>query len=338
MSPRSEKEYRVFKSDAAPFFFYLDIFPPDLSIYEIKHHVELLNHVKFNPIMPLPLRVDRVFNGESSILIRPFKPISFSIEDKYTAIINPPKFVYYGIQKLINFTEIRASEEFVISLSSENVKKWWDKTRYLHGRLRTLEEDFTAFIIAYFYTVLKAKLFNEDLISAATKYCELIRDICNKRIEEKYILVETKGQEKIVNLYKMKERTRYKKFKSVIENRLYPTFVDIEVINLKDVGFSQLNEEQEGILKKNSKVIKYIPLLIYDDLLECMLQNLKRLKEYEGKILDPSFLLEQNIVLLVEKKESSPETISKYTWFDEFDDINIDSILESIEPTFEKIF
>ena len=333
MSPKIEKKYKTFKSDAAPFFFYIDVIPLDLSLYEIKNHIELLKKIQFNPIMPLPLRVDRVFNGESSILVRP-NPISFSLGEEYTAIINPTRFVQHGIAKLLNFTEIRCSEEFIISLSIENAKKWWNDTRYLHGRLRTLEEDFAAFLRAYLYIILKAKINNEDLISAAIKYCELIRDICNQRIQDRHILVETKGKEKIVNLYKMKEGTYYRKFKLIKKKQLYPTFVDIEVFNLKKVGFSQFKEKRGENLKKNSKVMKYIPLLVYDDLLECMLQNLKKLKDYEGKILNPSFLLEQNIILLAEKKDSSPEAILNYTWFNEFNEVNLDTIFESIEPTF----
>jgi hypothetical protein len=338
MSPNSDKKYKTYKSDAAPFLFYIDVLPLDLSHYEIPHHVELLKNVQFNPIMPLPLRVDRVFNGESSVLIRPMNPISFSLGEDYTAIINPTRFIQFGIEKLLNFTEIRSSEEFAISLSVENAKKWWENSRYLHGRLRGLEEDFAAFLRAYLYIVLKAKINNEELIRAAIKYCELIRDICNKRIQEKLILVETKGKEKIVNLYKMKEGRSRKKLKFTKEKLLYPTFVDIEVINLKALGFSPLKEGQNGNLKKSSKVIKYIPLLIYDDLLECMLQNLEKLEQGESEILDPSFLLEQKIILLMEKKDWSPDRISKYTWLEEFNQINIDSILESIEPTFEKLF
>ncbi|MHA2473200.1 MAG: hypothetical protein ACXAES_08205 [Promethearchaeota archaeon] len=334
MSPRTEEKYRTFKSDAAPFFFYIDVIPIDLSLYEIKHHVELLKNMQFNPIMPLPLRVDRVFNGETSILMRPPKPISFPIEDDSIAVINPPKFVEYGIEKLINFTEIRASAEFVRSLRAENAKKWWDATKYLHGRLRALEEDFTAFLIGYLSTILKAKMLSEDLISAAVKYCEIIRNICNKRIEEKYVVVETKGKEKIVNLYKMKEGKSYKKLKSVREKLLYPTFVDIEVYNFAQTGKLESKGEEINFLKEKSKIMKYIPLLFYDDLLECMLQNLETLKEDNINILDPTFLLEKNIILLIEKKDWSPEELKNYTWFDEFNQINVESILASIEPTF----
>ena len=82
--------------------------------------------------------------------------------------------------------------------------------------------------------MIKAKVNNEDLISAATKYCELIRDVCNKRIDEKYIIVEMKEKEKLVDLYNMKEAKVFEeRFKRTKRELLNPAFVDIEVIDLR---------------------------------------------------------------------------------------------------------
>ena len=106
MSPKTSKKYITYKSEAAPFFFYIDIFPLDLSQYEIPHHGELLKEVQSNPIMPLPLRIDRVYSGKSSILIRPKDPISFSVNENM-AISNLQPFVQSGIKKLLYFTEVR---------------------------------------------------------------------------------------------------------------------------------------------------------------------------------------------------------------------------------------
>ncbi|MHA1498300.1 MAG: hypothetical protein ACTSYF_07860 [Promethearchaeota archaeon] len=330
MSPAGKTKYETFKHDAAPFFFYIDVLPLDLSQYEIPHHVKLLEKVKYNPIMPLPLRVDRVFNGESSIIIRPRDPISFSIGEQI-ALIKPTPFIQAGIEKLLIFTEVRASGEFAISLTADNAQKWWNFTNYLHGRSRTLEEDFAAFLRGYLFIMVKAKINNEDLISAATQYCELIKDICNQRIQENYILVEKRDKEEIVKLYKMKEGKVYKKFKSEKKDLLYPNFAEMEIFDLKELGFSQVKEQDANILKKNSKIMNYIPLLIYDDLLECMLQNLENLKDFEGNILDPSFLLEQNIIIISNVDDFPSD---QYTWEKIFDEIDLDSILKSIDPTF----
>jgi len=323
----SSKQYKIFKSDAAPFFFFIDVLHLDLSQYDIPHHVDILKSLQSNPIMPLPLRVDRVYNGEPSIFIRPREVISFSVGEK-RAIINPTPFMSRGIEKLIFLTEVRASRAFTYSLKEYIVKKWWNSTKYLYARLKTLEEDFAAFLKAYLFIMVKAKIESDDLISAAIQYCELIRDVCDKRIQEKLILVETKNKEKLVNLYKMKDGKVFeKRFKRVDSKLLYPNFVDIEVMNLENVGFSNIDKD----LKIKSKIMKYIPLLFYDDLLECMLQNLETLKEFEGDIIDPSFLLENDIIKLFDNEISNSE---QFTWLKEFDEIDIAQLMNSFEPTF----
>jgi len=322
------KQYNIFKSDAAPFFFYIDVLPLDLTQYDIPHHVEILKSLQPNPIMPLPLRVDRVYNGESSVLIRPRERVSFPIRDK-TIYINPDPFISRGIEKLIYLTEVRASREFAYSLTENNATKWWNSTKCLYGRLKTLEEDFSAFLKAYIYTIVKTKFESGDLLSAAHQYCELIRDICNKRINEKQILVEKKDKEFLADLYEMKiGKVFEKRFKRVDRKLLYPSFIDIEIFNFKDSNFSRTKDED---LKSKSKIMKYIPLLFYDDLLECMLQNLEILKEFEGDIIDPSFLFENNVIKIFDNEISEPE---KYTWFKSFDQVDISKIMNSFDPTF----
>jgi len=336
MNLNGKKKYDIYESDAAPFFFYIDVIPLDLTHYEIKHHIKLLKSIKTNPIMPLPLRVDRVYNGESSVLIRPNKPISFPLEEDYIAIINPENFVQKGIEKLLYHTEIRGSKEFISSLSNENVKDWWEKTRNLYGRLKFLEDDFISFLNAYLHIMVKSKLNNEDLIEAAIEYSELIKEICNKRIRENSIFVKVKEKEKITNLYKMKKKKTFEGFKRVEKELLYPSFVDIEVVNLENIGFNQFKEKSYDDVKKQSRILKYIPLLIYDDLLECMLQNLKTLKNKNINILNPSYLIEKNIIMIIERQKYNEDGLDKYSWFKDFNEIDLDIILESIKPTFIK--
>lgn len=333
MKLNTKSTYRTYKSDAAPFFFYIDVIPIDLSHYEIKHHKKLLKNVQYNPIMPIPTRVDKVYNGEVSTLLRPRKPISFPISENDTALIKPNEFIYYGIKKLLYLTEIRGSEDFAVSLSQANAIKWWNNTRNIYGKLKTLEEDFAAFLRGYLYIFLTAKMNNDDLINAAISYCELIKNICNKRIQENYIIVEVKNKERIVDLYKMKKGKVFKtNFKREERDLLYPTFADIELIELET---DKNQGENKNILNKtkNSKILKYIPLLIYDDLLECMLQNLNILENYEGELLDPSFLLEKGVIKIF-KNENVKHELSKYSWMTNFEEIDINSILDSIEPTF----
>ena len=325
--PLKQAQFETFKADAAPFFFYIDVLPLDLTQYEIPHHINMLESLGSNPIMPIPLRVDRVYNGEPSILIRPREPISFPIGENWV-YINPEPFLNLGIEKLIYLTEIRASIEFTSSLKVENVNRWWNSTRIHYSKLKYIEEDFSAFLKAYIYTVIKAHLDSGDLNEAAIKYCELIRDICEKRINQNQILVEVKGKERIKRLYKMKEGKVFEtRFKRVTKDLLYPDFVDIEILNHENIELS--NNEKK--VKIKTQVKKYIPLLFYDDLLECMLQNIAILEDDKVDIMNPSNLIENGIVVILE--DDDPES-DRYSWFHDVNELDINKIMDSFEPTF----
>ncbi len=327
-------KFKIFKSDAAPFFFYIEIFPPDLTAFKSERTQTLLKKIMTNPIMPLPMRVDRVFNGEKSILIRPKEPISFSIMDDLNATINPTAFLQYGTEKLLYFTEIRAFEKFVIPLKIEKVKKWWESTKFLYAKLSCIEEDFSAFLRAYISTVLKANLNNEDLINAATNYCKTIQEICEKRINENSILIETTRKDTNVKMYKQKVAKYREKMKIVESVEYHPELVDIDVYDLAEKGF-KINIDKQDILLDDIKPreIKYIPLLFYDDLLECMLQNLKKLDDGEGGILDPTFMLDKNIITLQKSKELDNLNTQELSWFRPFEELNFESSIQSIRST-----
>ncbi|MFX1525748.1 MAG: hypothetical protein ACFFCC_19750 [Promethearchaeota archaeon] len=287
--------------------------------------------------MPLPMRIDRVFNGEKSVLIRPKEPVIFPITEDLTAIINPDRFLQYGFEKLLYFTEVRSREKLISSLSIERTFKWWNLTKFLYGNLLTLEEDFSAFLRAYLHTIVKAKLQEEDLVNAANEYCDIIADICRKRMEQNSILAEVKGKQQNVKMYKTKEFTYYKKFKRTKETQYHPELIDIEIFDLSNIGFTKLNGDHINTLKNaQSKEIKYIPLLFYDDLLECMLQNIKRLGDPSNKMLDPSFLFDKNVILTQKSNQFAEVNIDQYSWWDSFDNINFEHIIQSIRKNHEE--
>lgn len=327
-------KFKTFKSDAAPFFFFIEIFSPDLTSYEKERDFVLLKKINDNPIMPLPMRVDRVFNGEKSLLIRPKEPVFFSIMDDLYATINPTPFLQYGTENLLYFTEIRAFEKFLIPLTIEKVKKWWESTKFLYAKLTRIEEDFSAFLRAYINTVLKAKLNDEDLINAATTYCKMVQEICEKRINEKSILIETTRKEVNVKMYKQKVARYREKLKRVERVEYHPELVDIDVYDLAEKGFKYSMDNQVWVLNEiKPKEIKYIPLLFYDDLLECMLINLKKLDDGDDNILDPSFLLDKNIITLQNSKELENIKTEEFSWYNTFEELNFESIIESIKTT-----
>jgi hypothetical protein len=132
-------------------------------------------------------------------------------------------------------------------------------------------------------------------------------------------------------MYKTKELTYYKKFKKTRETQHHPELIDIEITDLTQEGFLETNGTRSILLKAAEiKVLKYIPLLFYDDLLECMLQNLKRLEETNDKILDPSLLFEKNIIFTQKSGDLEKSDIGKYSWWRSFDQLDLDSIVKSI--------
>lgn len=330
-------KFKTYKFDAAPFFFFIDIFPPEYSNINKPILANLINTIGDNPIMPLPMRVDRVFNGERSVLIRPREPILFPITNDQTAVINPLPFLQQGFVKLLYFTEIRAREQFFLSLRIERVLHWWNSTKFQFAFLSMLEDDFSAFLRAYLHTIIKATKLNEDLLEAAKQYCQLIADICKKRMEQNFIITDIKGEQKSVKMYKIKEMTYYRKFKRSQETEYHPELIDIEIHDLANIGFPEAKENEFSALKAmKTTIIKYIPLLFYDDLLECMLQDLKRIEENDTDLLDPSYLLDRNIIITKNSKDLEESNIENYSWWNNFDSLKFEPIINSIRKTHEE--
>ncbi|TES96901.1 MAG: hypothetical protein E3J90_07545 [Promethearchaeota archaeon] len=333
-SSESLHKFKTYKSDAAPFFFYIDIFPLDLENFTAPLSSVLAKHVKNNPIMPLPMRVDRVFNGESSIIIRPNSPVSFPLNESIIAVINPIPFLQSGIENLLYFAEMRSKERLFRSLKPEKVSNWMENTRFLYGNLHQLEEDFSAFLKAYLYTIIKATVNEKDIAGAAIEYCDIINNICKKKMLRNKILVEINSNQESVNLYREKKAKYREKLKVVKKTEYHPELIDIEVYNFYETNFPK-QEDFKNFISKNYDIIvmKYIPLLLYDDLQECMLQNMRLLETNELELLNPSILLENNVILLLDSEKTESIKLNKYDWLTDLGEIDIDVILNSINQS-----
>ena len=328
---KTHYKFKTYRSDASPFFFFIDIFPLDLKIFETPHSLALAKHIKNNPIMPLPMRVDRVFNGESSIVIRPNSPVSFPLNESIVAIINPIPFLQLGIENLLFFAEIRSSQQLLRSLKNQKVKEWWENTRYLYGNLRQIEEDFSAFLKAYLYTIIKAEINEEDITGAAIEYCEIVNNICKEKMLKNKILVEIKDSQESVKLYREKKTKSREKLNIIKKMEYHPELIDIEVFNFSDISFPNKKDFGNDIIKNyDSRVAKYIPLLLYDDLQECMIQNIILLEKSETELLCPSFLLENNAIILLSSEKIEYNDLDKYNWLSDLNEVNIEGVLNSI--------
>ena len=326
---KTKFKFETYKSDAAPFFFYIEIFPFDTSLFNNPYLSSLIKTIERNPIVPLPMRVDRVSNGEKSVIIRPREVISFKISEEQLAVINPYHFLRSGVKNLIYFSEIRSSEKFFRSPSKIDVISWWESTRFLYGNLLRLEEDFSAFLKAYLYTMVRNYVEGDDLVSGAIQYCQILEDICKKRMEQNRILVEMDGEESTVKMYKEKDQTYYKKFKKVTEKQYHPELVDIEIFNYSSSNWPKNPTTKNGLEREEKK---YIPLMFYDDLQECMLLNLQYLEENEKTLLNPSILIEENIINIIDSKNYNDDFKITNTWWNDFNTIKPDFFLEEMPP------
>ncbi len=339
---KTQFKFKTYKSDAAPFFFFIDVFPLEPNRFDQPLFSFLSHQLESNPIMPLPMRVDRVFNGDYSIIIRPSEPITFPLSESELAIINPEPFLQFGLERLIYFTEIRSRETLFRSLKKSAVDQWWDTTRYLYGNLPQLEEDFSAFLRAYLYTVFKAWVNGDDIVGAATEYCTIINNICRDRMVRNSILVDVNKKQEQVKLFKEKQKKYREMFKIHKRTEYHPEIIDIEVFILleKDIEDPEISvtsvKENRGNYKVD--VLKYIPLLLYDDLQECMLQNLKLLEINEREMLDPAILLDSNVILIKKSDELLKNEINEnYNWLNNLTKGFITSIFNSLTTSLNKL-
>jgi hypothetical protein len=134
-------------------------------------------------------------------------------------------------------------------------------------------------------------------------------------------------------MYKNKVLTYYKKLKKVKEQQSHPELIDIEIFNYSSKNWPKDPTSKKGIA---GTVKKYIPLLIYDDLQECMLLNLKYLEENKKTLLNPSSLIENKIITIIESKNLDEDFKEKNMWWKDFNNIKPDLFLKEMHQSLHK--
>ena len=76
--------------------------------------------------------------------------------------------------------------------------------------------------------------------------------------------------------------------------------------------------------------------MFYDDLQECMLLNLQYLEENEKILLNPSILIEENIITIIDSKDYDDNFKIKNTWWSDFNNIKPDLFLDEMLQSFYK--
>lgn len=292
MSPQNffsspQTKLKSFKKDLAPIGFFLDIFATE--IFKI-------------PVMPIPMRIDKLINGDPTLFILPDANKLDQLFEKLGFIINFESFFSVGIKNLINFAKKKYKEITLRTLERESIINWFVKSKMLSAEIPSLTESFS-FIISEFLkmysNIVKKGLApkNEDYGADLIQYCEKIINYFQERIEQNIFQIKNKGLIKTVQLYKEKK------------NNYYPEIFSIDVYNLNKNEIKQMN---------------FVPYLIYDDIFDSFSYNKMLLNEGSQKILDINSWKNNGIINKILKTNKI-----NYQYHKKFEllDINLEKIL-----------
>ena len=210
-----------------------------------------------NPVIPIPVRVDKVSNGEFTHIVLPSTPPQV-VQDDTVFSIDTYRFFELGFQNLMSYAALKFKEITYRPLNEANLSKWWENTRKYTCTIPTYTTDLDKSLQAYLTAYLKWQS-TGDMIGALLTYAESIIDLCNMRITSNKITYQLSKKETSSRMFT--ERKDGKKLPQIWQ-------VDRKTFD-------------------NTKVRKkaFIPLLIYDDLLECFLSNKAELERGEIDII-----------------------------------------------------
>ena len=241
MSPKnsffnSPIKLKSFKRDFAPVGFYFDIF--DTEIFKI-------------PVMPVPMRIDKLTNGDSTLFILPDFGSLNKLLKKLGLTINFENFFLLGISNFINFAKGKYKEIVHRDLNREIILKWFENSRLVNIEIPSLIEVYTYMLAEFLktYSIIEEKGLDPSLEGYTTellRYCDKIVSYTREIIENNSILIKEEGSTKEVKLY-LEKKGKY-----------YPQIIPIK-------------------MDKETKM-HFIPYLIFDDILDifsydCILIN-----------------------------------------------------------------
>ncbi|TFF87599.1 MAG: hypothetical protein EU549_04430 [Promethearchaeota archaeon] len=236
-----------YENHIAPIGFFFDFFPTDI----------------FNiPIMPVPMRVDRIFYGEPSYFIEPnYEDI---LERDFELEINFTQFYTIGIKNLIAYANEKYKEINNKSLEKKLIKQWFKKSTNIQTEITTLNKDFTYIIIKFLEMINDVNKnvktnHNSDYKSACKNYFENIINYIEKKLLDNEIEILYKGEITTQKIYYVKRK------------KYFPRIVEIDTINLENG-------------KKTEK--GFVAYLIYDDLLDIFNYNLKLINENKSNLFN----------------------------------------------------
>ena len=239
---RSNSKYvrkqRSFKKDLAPIGFYFDIFSTDL--FQI-------------PILPIPMRIDKLSNGEPTLLITPNREKLEKEFKRLNLTIDFHLFYVTGITNLLNYANLKQKELTLRGLDSDKIIKWWKASNNISAFNPDLSESFTfittQFLKTYSYVDnnnLDPTQDQDEYQNILIEYCDSIIKYFRNKIEKNIFFIKNEGKIEIEKLY-LERKQKY-----------YPLVIKIPVTDLATNKTSEMG---------------FVPYLIYDDLLDSFYYN-----------------------------------------------------------------
>lgn len=286
MTPK--KNFKTFKSDLAPVGFYFDVFATE--IFKI-------------PVMPIPMRIDKLIKGESTFFILPDIIKINRLIDKLGLVLNMKFFLLTGLKNLINFAKKKFQEKTLLNLNKEIITRWFENSLALKAEIPSLTKDFT-FLISKFlksYAICENKCIdhkNEEYHLELIKYCENVISYFKRRIEGNKLRIIHKKSKFTVKLYKEKK------------DHCYPEIISIDVNNFK---------------KNKIKTMNFVPYLIYDDIIDVFSYNKKLLNENSQNTINLKIWYDNRIIN--KRSNINKDEIGKITKNFELERIDLEALL-----------
>ncbi len=250
---------KSYKKDLAPIGFYFDIFATE--IFKI-------------PVMPVPMRIDKLTNGDLTLFIFPDVKNLNKLLKKLNLAFNTKTFFLHGISNLINFAKSEYKKITKRNLKHEIIIKWFENSKVIITEIPSFTELYTYLLLEFLKTFsnIEEKGLNaspEEYTTELILYCDRIIKYAKEKIENNLVLIKVDGSLKTEQLY-LEKKGKY-----------YPQIISIPISNLN--------------IKKKAKM-SFIPYLIYDDILDIFSYNKKLLHESKQLPLDMTIWKNKGII------------------------------------------
>ena len=283
---------KTFKNDLAPMGFYFDIF--STKIFQI-------------PILPIPMRIDKISNGEPTLLITPNREKLEKAFKKLKLRINFNLFYFIGIKNFLNYASIIQKDLTLRGLDGDKIIKWWKASNNISAFNPDLSESFTFITSQFLKTFSYIDKNNLDPTQDKNEYKNILIDYCDSiikyfrnKIEKNVFSIENEDIIEMEKLY-LEKKQKY-----------YPLEIKILVNDLT---------------AKKSHEMRFVPYLIYDDLLDSFYYNKKLLENTTDDAINLKVYEDNDIII----KTSNIDDIRTNSFKIELENINLIMKFKKIE-------